>query len=493
MKKRIVWLLLDSLMVLLLLLASCTSELTTAPTPAAEDKTSDLDSPAPPVLTPEDEPAAPYLTPPIPAQDPNRLVRQYAEVILGKDNWLFWGGPINELIRFGGLDDAQIEKCVTELSYVNDRLKEQGVHLLFVLIPDKELIYPEYMTDVYRKSNIPSSYDGLSQALMLSGIDFIDCKPLMLEKKEEAGNRLYYLRDTRFNPLGNLYVLQEVLNHLSEEYSVPKYDLVSVDTDESRVTESATGNDLNDLLQVLSPWRERGAPKPVYNVDPASQAPPVLWYGSCFSPALIGMLQRDWPNSITHVSFWQDYGLPLSFRQDIDRRLQDNKIVVFEIAEHYRQKLSTMLRPEPPQFDFTPDARVHSWQTASLLQKWENIGRSTLEVENDMVLVEVTASELAPFIRTTESLLLSPDRRYYLEIKLVSPAFTGMMVDFSRALGDKDVWSDGQGRHIYQGENTVVFQIPDRNKYGAVQNIRIHLAQSGIYGISKIAIYSRRK
>jgi len=418
---------------------------------------------------------------------------EYPQVVLGKDNWLFSGDPINELFWHGGLDDAQIERCIRELSGINDSLGERGIDFLFLLAPDKNTIYPEFMPDTYGEleGDINSAYERFAKALSKTSIDFIDSRTLLLEKKKETGYRLYYMRDVNWNSLGNYYVVQEILSRLRQKHPVPQFDLLSVDTSQNRVTDTGNGNDLNDLLESLVPWQEKGAPEPVYDTRPEPGAPPILWYGSCFSPEVIALMKGGWTNSITYVPLWTEFRLPQSLRQDINNRLDGHRIVIFEIAEHYRQSLYASLVPEPPEVDLATTTLRYNWELSDFLQDWKSEDESELVVQDKAVLVRVRDSDPAPYFYTTAPKQLEPSRKYYLVIKIASSAINGISFEFSTTMGG-DYVDTGQGRYIYKGDNTVVFEVPDQDVQRPVRSIRINLGDKpGEYRISQIAIYAR--
>lgn len=430
---------------------------------------------------------------PTPDGRQTRPLSEYPQVVLGKDNWLFSGDPINELAWHGGLDDAQIERCIGELSDITDSLRGRGIDFLFLLVPDKNLIYPEFMPDTYGEveGDINSAYERFSKALSKTNIDFIDGKNVLLENKKKTGYRLYYMRDVNWNSLGNFYVVQEILSRLSQKHPVPQFELQSVDTSQNRVSDTVNGNDLNDLLESLVPWQEKGAPEPVYDTRPEPQAPPILWYGSCFSPEVVDMMKGGWTNSITYVPLWTEFRLPQSLRQDINNRLDGQKVVIFEIAEHYRQSLYTSLVPEPPEVDLATTTLRYNWGLSNFLQDWQSEDESDLVVQDKAVLVKVGDCDPAPYFYTTAPLQLEPSRRNYLVIKIASSAVNGISFEFSTTINGEYL-DTGQGRYIYKGDNTVVFEVPDQDIQSPVRSIRINLGSNpGEYRISQISIYAR--
>jgi len=420
--------------------------------------------------------------------------REYPSVILGKNNWLFWGNPINELVKSGSLSDAQISLIVDELSYISNSLKEQGVDFLFILSPDKYHIYPEFMPDMYEEESAFSSYECLSEALSKADFDFIDCKPLLLDKKKEMEHRLYYLRDRRWNSLGNFLVVQGILSHISKKYLMPEFELLSVDTSEARICTDEIGNDLNNMIQSLSPWQEKGAPEPVYRVQPEPRAPSILWYGTCFSPLLIELMQEGLPDKITYNSLWGEFEFPASLREDISHRLTDQKIVIFEVNEHYRQKISRTLVPEPPTVDFTRCRQHYNWRSSDLIQDWKVSGKCDIKAENEIVIARVNEPDLTLSFSAANPLQLELSRKYYLVIDIISPAITGIHVNFSVITEGQYIGIYSEGQPIYEGDNTVIFAITDQSQAGSLKSINIHIGdKAGEYIISEIGIYSESR
>ena len=383
-----------------------------------------------------------------------------------------------------------MKKAIDELAYINSNLKAKGIHFLFVLVPDKQLIYPEFMPDKYRDDAALLSYERMSRALKSTEVDVIDTKPILLDKKRETGKRLYYMRDNRWNQFGNFLITQEIMSHLGRSFPMPQYELISVDTSEKRIVTGEVGNDLNDLLQSLSPWLEKGAPEPVYNVTRPEQAPDILWYGDCFSAPLTEFVKESWPGTITYVSLYDALGFPVSFREDLERRLEGEKIVILELDEHYRQELSRMLVPELPRIN--PDwSLLYNWQSDSLLKGWAARGAYDIQVTDDKVLVTVEGTNVPASFYNTARLVFPPSKKYYLVIKLTSPAATGVVVDFSATTKDILYFEGRRTQHSYKGDNTIIFEFPEQETPSTTRSIHIYLGnEAGTYGISEVAIYS---
>lgn len=246
------------------------------------------------------------------------------------------------------------------------------------------------------------------------------------------------------------------------------------------------------MIQGVTPWYEKGAPEPVYNVFPEAGAPAILWYGDCYSPEMIDMLKQAWPEQIDYVSLWGPYGFPLSLRQDIAQRVAGHKIVVFELAEEYRQHLSGMSVPEAPQTDTSSYTPVYIWQSNNFLKAWKPEAGTTLKIDADSLVVQAEDPEREAAFSTKASLRLEPSKEYYLKLQFSSPGVSGALVDFSTTLSSDYFGARQKGQFIYQGENTIGFDFPDKDITGTIRNIRIRLgASAASYKLSQIVIYAK--
>ena len=133
------------------------------------------------------------------------------DVTLGKEGWFFIGSPASKtyanLINFSSKiiplpDASNYLKVKSELKSI---LSSRGIEYLYVVTPDKSTIYPEYLPDQYyqfnlRRRALAGSID--SQFSSELGLSFLSLKEILLKKKVDSDNPLYYLRDTHWNPRG---------------------------------------------------------------------------------------------------------------------------------------------------------------------------------------------------------------------------------------------------------------------------------------------------
>lgn len=124
-------------------------------------------------------------------------------VFEGTNGWLFFSGD-------GILDDLKGQLLFSKeeqrsfwriVEQKEDWLQQKGVAYIFLVAPNKQSIYPEYLPEYYRKVRASSRLDDLLQNKPLTGISpFLDVRSRLLEGKTIA--RLYDKTDTHWNYYG---------------------------------------------------------------------------------------------------------------------------------------------------------------------------------------------------------------------------------------------------------------------------------------------------
>lgn len=138
-----------------------------------------------------------------------------SQVILGKDNWLFYKGEggiaINEYKAENLYSKGQLEQILYNVVEYRNKIKETtGSDFILMLIPDKEHVYEELLPDyIHSKSDIKridQIYDYITQ-----NSDVKVCYPLNVLRNAKKGNQVYYKYDTHWNQLGAYYGSMDLL------------------------------------------------------------------------------------------------------------------------------------------------------------------------------------------------------------------------------------------------------------------------------------------
>ncbi len=142
------------------------------------------------------------------------------QVLLGKDGWYFYTG--NDSVRaFRGLlpfseRDLQLWKAGLEAR--RDWLRAQGIDYLFVIAPNKETVYPDFLPAALGKLG-PTRFEQLSDYLRAqhSDLDFLDLRPAFAEarKEDRPQSHLYLEEGTHWNARGVLVAYREVMARLT--------------------------------------------------------------------------------------------------------------------------------------------------------------------------------------------------------------------------------------------------------------------------------------
>jgi hypothetical protein len=168
-----------------------------------------------------------------------------ASVIKGRDGWLFYAddGAMEDYAEAPPFTDVELEQWRSTLQDISDWLHAHGIAYLFVIAPDKHVIYPEYMPDTIRRAPVSRIDQLVSHLRDYSTVRVLDLRPELLAAK--AHERIYHRTDTHWNDRGAFVGYQSIIDALGEQ--VPALRPASRSTFEPRAVSSA-GLDLAGML-----------------------------------------------------------------------------------------------------------------------------------------------------------------------------------------------------------------------------------------------------
>lgn len=153
--------------------------------------------------------------------------------IMGKDGWLFQGKDINHYRgsdrlsaeELNALEAAFIERCAF--------LKKQNCRLLFVVVPTKKIIYPEYMPDEYFRYSEKTMTDQFIEMLQeKTCTEVLDLRPIIKAAKKDHPV-LYHKMDNHWNDIAAYYSSKAIVDYLGQTMNVGKiheFDEYTMDT-----------------------------------------------------------------------------------------------------------------------------------------------------------------------------------------------------------------------------------------------------------------------
>jgi hypothetical protein len=139
-------------------------------------------------------------------------------VIIGRDGWLFYAGD-NTLANLQGLNPftpGQLKAWQNLLESRRDWCARRGVAYIFVIPPDKQSIYPEYLPDWLLPVRQPTKLDQFMDYMKTnSTVPVLDLRPTLLAAKRN--DVVFFLTGTHWNYLGAFLGYQSLIRALSQQ------------------------------------------------------------------------------------------------------------------------------------------------------------------------------------------------------------------------------------------------------------------------------------
>lgn len=132
-------------------------------------------------------------------------------VLVGRDGWLFYAddGALKDYVSETPYGDDDLARWQHDLEDTRDWLRARAVAYLFVIVPDKHVVYPQYMPDTVRPLHERRRVDQVVEWMRAhSDVPVLDLRgPLSERAKVE---RVYHLTDSHWNERGALVGYREI-------------------------------------------------------------------------------------------------------------------------------------------------------------------------------------------------------------------------------------------------------------------------------------------
>lgn len=139
-------------------------------------------------------------------------------VIIGLDNWLFVTdlrvGKDADVLR--PFTDGELKAWRERLQARHDELARRGIRYLFVVAPDAQTIYPEYLPP-HLRSRLPerSRLDQLMEDLQTNTtVATVDLRPAL--KAAKSREKVYFNSDSHWNGAGAIIAYREIVGALAK-------------------------------------------------------------------------------------------------------------------------------------------------------------------------------------------------------------------------------------------------------------------------------------
>ena len=136
-------------------------------------------------------------------------------VAIGKEGWLFFADSTvtQDYRSTHPFTPEELERWQRILEQRRDWLAGRGIHYLFVIVPNKHTIYPEFLPDSFQRLGRESRLDQLVRHLRArSDLAILDLRETMLEAKQTY--RVYHRSDSHWNKPGVFAAYHKIMNVL---------------------------------------------------------------------------------------------------------------------------------------------------------------------------------------------------------------------------------------------------------------------------------------
>lgn len=265
------------------------------------------------------------------------------KVIMGKEGWLYWSETVEDYRKeYSFSTERALNRFCERLVKLQGQLQARGVDFLFVIIPNKNSIYPEYMPDKYPRVEGPNLCERLQQKLHGTNVRVLYLKP-ELQKHLKAG-LLYEKQGTHWNGLGAYYGARAILRELGGIYGI-EYNAPA----EVVCRPIIAKPDMEGMILGLGAYQEVVPfPQIIPHALGDKKLPSTLWYGDSFS----NPLHRYLDPQFSDVKLFHPVHEPM--HDTLRPNLPGRKLVLFVVVE--RSVRNALLYQEFPDLDAPPAA-----------------------------------------------------------------------------------------------------------------------------------------
>ena len=203
----------------------------------------------------------------------------HADVIPGKDGWLFYAGgdSVRDALGLPVFAEETMEEILGKLLEARGRLVSDPASFVLFIAPNKEQVYREYLPDAYASVTGTCAAEELARYIRANS-DIKVVYPLEELNRGKEISQLYYRMDTHWNRAGGFLGTQALLGELE-----PDMKEVSLAEMELEQGDEVWRGDLADMAHLPdSEVEDRWLSVNGYldDVERKETPEPLLYYGS---------------------------------------------------------------------------------------------------------------------------------------------------------------------------------------------------------------------
>lgn len=136
--------------------------------------------------------------------------------MIGKEDWIYYYNDdiLADFIGGNAFTPEQTDAIANDMRRITERLAARGCETLFVLVPDKKSVYPEYYPAGIHRVAESSRLTQLGERLTERGLNVLDLQPALEKGKELGFVYSQRLDDAHWNALGAYVGYQAIVEQL---------------------------------------------------------------------------------------------------------------------------------------------------------------------------------------------------------------------------------------------------------------------------------------
>ncbi|MBQ8475291.1 MAG: hypothetical protein IJ499_06515 [Clostridia bacterium] len=139
-------------------------------------------------------------------------------VLLGYDDYMFYQDTLYDFEGNGFLAKSIYDRTVEVLRQRNDWAEAHGKKFYFVIAPNKNSVYPDYMPDNYTLAEY-RRYDQFVELLTEAGITAVDLRDSLRQAvADNPQQNLYYKYDTHWNNHAGYYAYRTTMDLIDDDF-----------------------------------------------------------------------------------------------------------------------------------------------------------------------------------------------------------------------------------------------------------------------------------
>ena len=157
------------------------------------------------------------------------------QVLLGQDDWLFYTATLDD---YAGqhLNEDELDRIAENLSAIQNYVESQGARFVFTVAPNKNSLYPQFMSNRFPNDHAQSNISMLTPRLQEAGVHYTDLFSLYADE-----DLRYYRTDSHWTAEGAAMAADRLLSAMGRSSSYASGPFVE------------NGTHSGDLFEMLYP------------------------------------------------------------------------------------------------------------------------------------------------------------------------------------------------------------------------------------------------